>query len=78
MVIRITVDGRDARTVGLAAAHYDLDPDAMRQAIHRLCRSGQLRPLDERLDGRPLYDAEALDTAMAGRPGKGANLRRAD
>lgn len=75
-VVRITVDGRLALTVELAAERYGLRPSSVRGELTRL--KGKIVPVAY-LDGRkPLYLARELDKALASRPGKGANLRRSD
>lgn len=72
-VITIKVDGKPALTVEMAAARYGLTLGSMSAAITRLGDS--IRPAAP-LDGRKqLYYVAALDKAMKGRPGKGANLR---
>ena len=76
--ITIHVDGRPALTARLAvdryAEMYGLNDRAVRAAI---ARSG-VRPINPPplYPTIPLYDLQALDEAMAKRPGKGANLRR--
>ena len=80
MRLEITVDGRPALTSRMAAERYrelyGLGASTTRSAISR---SG-VQPIDPPpLHSRiPLYDLEALDAALAARPGKGANLRRPD
>lgn len=73
--VEITYDGRLALTTAQAAVRYGLELATMRKALSRI----ELEPVAD-LDARtPLYDAAALDAAMAARPGKGArtDLREA-
>lgn len=66
--IRITVDGRRAFTVDLAAAEYGMTHDAMRKALDR----AEVRPLDAKLWRQPLYPAKEVRAALASRKGRGA------
>jgi hypothetical protein len=67
--IRITVDGRPAATIELAAPRYNMEPSSLRGALTRL--GDAIRPA-AMLDGRkPLYFIAALDKAIKARPGKG-------
>ncbi len=72
--IRITVDGEPALTVEQAAARFGIKPKSM---SGELTRHPALSPVAA-LDGRKkLYRTTDIEAMMAGRPGKGANLRRA-
>jgi len=72
--IRITVDGEPALTVELAAERFGIKPKSM---SGELTRHKTLQPVAA-LDGRKkLYRVADIEAMMAGRPGKGANLRRA-
>jgi hypothetical protein len=66
--IRITVDGRRAFTVDLAAAEFGLSHDAMRKALDRAA----VQPLDARLWRQPLYPAKDVRAALSNRKGRGA------
>jgi hypothetical protein len=69
--IRITVDGKVALTVDMAASRYGLSPAGMRKTLGRLLGAGAI-PEPAHLDARtPLYVATALEKAMAARPGRG-------
>jgi len=67
--IRITVDGRPAATIELAAPRYNMEPSSLRGAISRLGDAIQHVAM---LDGRkPLYLIKDLDKAIAARVGQG-------
>jgi hypothetical protein len=65
--IRITINGKRALTVGMAAERYDLKPASIRSLVSRAGIEA-----DAELDGKPLYLVVTLDTVVRGRPGKGA------
>jgi hypothetical protein len=66
-MIRVTVNGRLAYTVDLAAAEHDISRDAMRKIIDRA-----KLPEADRLGNMPLYYATGVKQAMGGRKGRGA------
>lgn len=67
--IRITVDGKPAATIELAAPRYNMEPSSLRGAISRL---GDAIEHVAMLDGRkPLYLIKDLDRAIAARAGQG-------
>lgn len=70
----ITVDGKRALTVDLAAAKHGLNHDAMRKALDR---AGVEPVKDEngqvvKLWRAPLYLATAVSAALRARPGTGS------
>lgn len=68
--VRVTVAGKPALTVTMAAARYGLAPSSMRAALTRL---GDTIAPAAMLDARtPLYLTKDLDAAMRSRPGRGA------
>lgn len=67
--IRITVDGKPALTVAMAAERYGLAASSIRSALTRL---GDAITPAAQLDSRtPLYHLVALDKALSRRPGRG-------
>ena len=72
--IRITVDGHDVLTIGLAAAAHGLSHRAMRAILDR---AGAQPVVDEtgepvRIGRQPLYAPAAVRAALSDRPGRGA------
>lgn len=67
--IRITVDGKPAATIELAAPRYGLAASSLRGELTRLGDAVQHVAM---LDGRKrLYLLRDLDRAIRGRPGQG-------
>jgi hypothetical protein len=65
--IRITINGKPALTVDLAATRHGIDPATMRKILSRAHQ-----PRDAELDARtPLYLAATIDKLIAARPGRG-------
>jgi hypothetical protein len=72
--IRITVDGKRATTVDLAAAEHELSHDAMAKAIRR----GKVEPFDDAQIGRILlYPHAEVSRALRERPGVPGRPRKA-
>lgn len=72
--IRITVDGKPAATIELAAPRYNMEPSSLRGAITRL---GDKIEAVAMLDGRkPLYLIKDLDREIKARPGRGVGAGR--
>lgn len=67
--IRITVNGRRAVTVDMAAAEHDMSHDAMRKTLDR---AGAQPIPGARIGRQPLYAASAVTAAISQRPGRGA------
>lgn len=73
VTIRITVNGKTAETIALAATRLDMDHGALLSAVKR----GGLQPV-ARLDARtPLYATRDVDRLMAERPGHGGRPSKA-
>jgi hypothetical protein len=79
----VTIDGRTAVTIGLAAHERGTTRETTQRAIHRAVAAGKLQPLPpEELakvgwDARvPLFWADEAFEVLGNRPGRGANLRR--
>ena len=75
--IRITVGGREALTVELAAARYGMTPNAMGVRLTRLSKQpahgdDPLKPIALLDSRKPLYLATTLDRLMRSLPGKGS------
>jgi hypothetical protein len=80
--LTLTIDGREAATIGLVAHHRGVGHATTQRAIHRAVAAGRLTPISaEKLrragwDPRiPLFWANEVTAALDTRPGRGANLR---